>query len=408
MTTDRIKRLAISGFKCINELSIPLEGLTVLIGENGSGKSAILDALHIVASAASRVQHIPDVIETRFGRFEKILRSGSSSLRVEVTIGGNGPDLSYGFSIGQSGTYAVVLEEWLTDSAIAEASDENRFLIRSADKVRFKKDDGVWATTTIGDQALSPSYVGAGASEKTRRLLAALEGIDVQPPFDVRPIGQQKDLKINEGPRWPVAVEAAPRLKRYGSNLASAYHQLRNMGGEAWERVLTTARLGFGGDLRDIRMPAAGRGLIEVELVFGAMPDFPLAAEFLSEGQLSYLAFIALCALNGRTVLAIDEPELHLHPALLARVVWMLEEVSARSPVIVATHSDRLLDALDSPAQSVMLCELDETRTTRLRRADEATMKEWIEEYGGLGRARTEGFEAQMFTQEKVQGGDNR
>lgn len=107
------------------------------------------------------------------------------------------------------------------------------------------------------------------------------------------------------------------------------------MGDEVWTRVIERARLGLDDDLRGFAMSAAGRGSIELEVVFGRAPDDPLPAEYLSEGQLSDLGFVALAELHGpRSILAFDEPELHLHPALLARVVWLLEEASEHAPII--------------------------------------------------------------------------
>ncbi|MDY0396641.1 AAA family ATPase [Virgibacillus halophilus] len=45
-----ISKLIIDGFRCFNEKTeIPLnKGLTVIIGENGSGKSAIVDAIRLI------------------------------------------------------------------------------------------------------------------------------------------------------------------------------------------------------------------------------------------------------------------------------------------------------------------------------------------------------------------------
>mgnify|MGYP003592898466 CR=1 FL=1 len=52
-----------------------------------------------------------------------------------------------------------------------------------------------------------------------------------------------------------------------------------------------------------------------------------------------------------------DEPELHLHPGLLTRVVQFLAASAESHPVLLATHSDHLLDALTEPARSVRVCE---------------------------------------------------
>jgi predicted ATPase len=141
---------------------------------------------------------------------------------------------------------------------------------------------------------------------------------------------------------------------------------------------------------------------LELTLLFGSSPDKPLPLESLSEGQVAYLSFIALAELNrGRSLLAFDEPENHLHPALLSRVVWMFEEIAEDCPVIVATQSDRLLDGLDKPEQSVVLCELDSQRATRLRRPNTERLAEWLINYRGLGTLRAEGYEQHVFDDER-------
>ena len=171
-----------------------------------------------------------------------------------------------------------------------------------------------------------------------------------------------------------------------------------NRGNGVWARVIQRAQLGLGHDVRDFRLTPSGRGEIELEVVFGSAPDAPVPARNLSEGQLSYLAFIALCELETpRSLLVFDEPENHMHPALLARAIGLLEEISQSCPVIVATHSDRLLDALAQPDRSVVLCQLDETRAMELRRPNKQRLDEWMAQYRGLGSLRSEGYEAHVF-----------
>jgi predicted ATPase len=115
--------------------------------------------------------------------------------------------------------------------------------------------------------------------------------------------------------------------------------------------------------------------------------------------MLSYLAFVALFRLDGAqsSLMALDEPDLHLHPQLLMRVLDMLEAMARKFPVLIATHSDRLLDGLSKPAKSVVLCELDEKRATRLIRPDPKALALWLERYRGLGDIRSAGHEASVL-----------
>lgn len=234
--------------------------------------------------------------------------------------------------------------------------------------------------------------LGMRPHEDCVRIMEALGGIEVHVPFELRPLWQQRQLDIRIGPRWPSMIERSHRLERYALNLPNAFHELRNLGNGVWDRVIERARLGLGDDIRDFRLSPSGRGSIELQVVLGSAPDEPMPAEYLSEGQLAYLAMLALVELDERrSVLAFDEPELHLHPALLSRVVWLLEDAAERAPVVLATHSDRLLDALDDPASSVVLCELDPQRAVQLRRPDAAKLADWLSSYRGLGSIRARG-----------------
>jgi predicted ATPase len=398
MGHDRITRLVVKGMRAIDDMRLGLGGLTVLIGDNGSGKSTLLEALELLRQAAKPIDYVQDVVVRGHGGMQSLLRRGAPALGLGVTVQGAGPRIDYSFGISEFGPATEVMYERLLTYAesgapLALALDRNgnSAFVRATGEETPKH-------VIVDGQALAVASFGLEAQPAFQRVTGALSRIEQHVPFETRPLWQQQQLDVRSGPRWPARVEYSDALARYGLNLPNCYQQLRNLGEDVWARVLERARMGLGDDFRTFRLTPFGRGSIELELVFGRWPDKPLPAESLSEGQLSYLAFIALVELNKeRSLLAFDEPELHLHPALLSRVVWMLEEVATTCPVIVATHSDRFLDALADPASSVVLCELDEQRAMRLRRPNAERLKEWLESYRGLGAIRAEGYEAHVF-----------
>jgi predicted ATPase len=124
----------------------------------------------------------------------------------------------------------------------------------------------------------------------------------------------------------------------------------------------------------------------------GMADEIPAAA--LSDGTLAYLAFVALFRLEApSTLIVIDEPESHLHPSLLVRVLDLCRSLAVDRPVVLATHSDRLLDALPDPATSVVLCELDDRLATRLLRPDPPALQRWLARYRGVGDLRATGLD---------------
>jgi len=52
---SRIESITIRNFKAIQEATVPLDGVTILVGPNGCGKSSVLQAIHWAARAASYI-----------------------------------------------------------------------------------------------------------------------------------------------------------------------------------------------------------------------------------------------------------------------------------------------------------------------------------------------------------------
>jgi predicted ATPase len=225
------------------------------------------------------------------------------------------------------------------------------------------------------------------------RFRDALAAIEVHLPFEVTPSWASRAYQRPSAARSAVVLQPAERLEVFGRNLANAFFTLRNeFAADHWQATMDFVRLGLGGDVESVNTRAdPGGGSVALTLKLSSQPD-PLPAHALSDGQLAYLCFVALYRLDQRrSLLAFDEPELHMHPELLVRVVQILEDLATQHPVLIATHSDVLLDALASPVDAVRVCELMGSKT-RVRQLDAAALATWLERYRGVGHLRSEGY----------------
>jgi predicted ATPase len=226
-----------------------------------------------------------------------------------------------------------------------------------------------------------------------RRVATALKNIEVHVPFETMAAWAARRTGRKSAMRESNILQPTNRLDLLAANLGNAYHSLKNaLGSDHWKETLEYVRLGLGDDIDDIPTNAdAAGGQLAASIRYKSSGQVPAIA--LSDGTLAYLAFVALLRLpSTRTLLAFDEPELHLHPGLLVRVLSMCESVAQSCPVVLATHSDRLLDALQEPAKSVVLCDLDENRASRLIHPDEEMLAKWLTKYRGLGDIRSTGL----------------
>lgn len=399
---DRITEVRIKGFKAISDISLKLDGLTVLIGDNGSGKSTILEALEIIGKAP-QAQFVSEVISRLHGGLDSLLRSKESEFQISVVIRGeNKPQIEYTLGIGKEGNYPTITREYLTveedDAENSEVKHPIFLVLRDRLRCQFLDEQ----TENFSELDCSPgatvlSWFGKGAGETIQRTLNCLGSIRVHLPFDTRASWLGYEQNSPSPLRIPVAVERAEYLDRTGANLPNCYQAFKNRGNKEFEDLLDRLRLGLGSDLEDVQLHPASRGQIELHLKFRSIPQ-SVPASSLSDGQLNFLAFVALSELGrGKGLMCFDEPESHVHPALLVRQVWELEQMGKLAPVLVSTHSDRFLDALTDPASSVVLCQLDEERAVTLLRPDPVVLSSWMENYRGVGQIRSEGYESHLF-----------
>lgn len=96
----RIIQLRISGMRVIEDLTLDLGGLTVLIGDNGTGKSTILEALELLRLASHPMSFVRDVISSRHGGIDALLRRGAEQLSLGCRLrSAEGILIDYGFTL---------------------------------------------------------------------------------------------------------------------------------------------------------------------------------------------------------------------------------------------------------------------------------------------------------------------
>lgn len=399
MAVARLTSLRIAGLRTLADVTLLLDGLTVLVGENGTGKSTIVEALELVRclARADGLRHMREI----HGPPSALLRLGASSLSFAVGFEHGGAEHEYGVELVGNGTVWAVAHEHLglatpAFGGVGRAGDERPSRARGGDEI-LERDGDVLRGSLVAspepiaaDRTFFSHYGPAGLPACAMALVEALDRMEVHLPFDVMAGWGARTARREPGVRGPVMVGPTRRLGLLGGNLVEAFQALRSMPRAHWEETLEYLRLGLGMRLEQVVVEVVARGYGELFIDLAGVGRLPAAA--LSDGQLSYLAMVAMIRLGeGRTLLALDEPEAHLDPELLVRVVELLEAAAERHPVLVSTQSDRLLDALSEPATSTVVCELDSSWSTRLHRLDPERLARWLRDYRGLGAIRAGG-----------------
>lgn len=296
---------------------------TVLVGENGYGKSSVLRALALAAVGPERGSQLADVASLP----DRRRRAAHVRIQAEFLIGGDG---------GRAIESAVELppevnlfrgtSRWLdTPLAVEKAPLANAQARRDP--------DGAWFVAGYGVDRQLPQPLNA--PELTDRVLSRLE-----PLFDRGPI---------------VATGFADQLEE---DLARAYAQLLRkalVDHRLLPRVTNLFLGGRGGVTKSKTLVEANRFSIRVGGASVAMP-----ATWLSQGYQAMVAWVA--DLIGHIVLThnaavplsemtglvlVDELDLFVHPRWQLELVPKLKRIFPRMQFVVTTHSPMVLPGLD-------------------------------------------------------------
>lgn len=384
---DNVSTILARNLRSVRDLTLEVRGLTALVGRNGSGKSTLLEVCQILSRIPS-TEFASELVSIHGGP-RALARDPALPIEIGATFAGLG---RYWAAIEQVGSNPQFSGE------IVSGGEGGAVLSREGGSVTDSAGRADLPRAHPG-RSLLVTTLPAVDAPLAERWGAALGSIDVHLPFETLARWGERTLHRDRGGmREPQTLGNSRRLSVLGQNLPSVYFYLKNeQGEEHWRETLDLVRLGLGTDVATVTLPNYAQGEIGLALKFrGFASEVPAA--HLSDGMLAWLGFVAMVRLpHSGGLLAIDEPEQHFEPRLLARVVDLLEDHARTRPVLVATHSDRFLDALQDPAASVVTCDLNEQRETVLLRPDRDALARWLDQFGGYGELRAAGHEGAVL-----------
>ncbi len=338
----RISTLLIENFRGIRHLELDLDETTVLIGENNSGKTSVLDALRLC------LRDIGPRRRVVFDTFDFHLRdataepSSADPIRVEVT-----------FSEETDGDWSDELIGRFSRQKILQVGDDSRnhVVLRvtcSYDPTKrdFAQD---WAFLNLDGQPLTSSFGALSTlqSEVPFFYLAALR--DAARHFDAKGPYWRPFLKDSQlSPDKKAEIEA--KLREVNDLVVGSH--------ASFEQARAQLK-----KVQDV-VPMASGELVSIEAVPGRMFDMLAKAQIHlgtstgarvpvgrhGEGTQSLAVLMLFSAFleawpRGNPIVALEEPEAHLHPSAV-RALWTIVQ-SITGQKLFATHSGDLLAEID-------------------------------------------------------------
>ena len=159
-----------------------------------------------------------------------------------------------------------------------------------------------------------------------------------------------------------------------GENLALVLSKIRS---RVKNELIESLRKLFDG-IEDIHLTIDGGNVL---LFLEEAGGREIPATRLSDGTLRYLSLLAiLLHPDPPPLVAIEEPELGLHPDVMPHLAELLKSASQRMQVVVTTHSRMLVDALGDRPECIVVCS-KEAGESSLERLDAQALGAGLEKY---------------------------
>ena len=329
--------------------------LNVLIGTNASGKSNLIDVLHLLQSlpgdATAAIREGGSIREWMW----KGLTDCVASIEVVFSRSPAMP-FTHRLEFAPDGPRWRVRNEWVED--LPEAGQPARRHFDSYGATNLRSDQSVLAQrpdpSIYPELALIRQHYG---SFRIYRDWTLGRRSEIRRP---QPADLPDDLLEPSGQNLAVILQALRRQPAVWEELLA--HMTRFYDGFEGIEVLPQ------GDLLQILVREEGRETL-------------IPATRLSEGTLRYLALLTiLLHPTPPPLLCIEEPVLGLHPDLIADLAELLVNASNRTQLFVTTHSEHLVGALSRWPDAVIIAERGE-QGTELKRLEPERMRRWLEKY---------------------------
>ena len=346
-----VREVAISGYRSLRRITVPVDDLSVFVGGNGTGKTNLYRGLELLQAAARGTLTRDLAAEGGMdsAHWAGRRRQGDPArIRLSVTLRDDdtGQEFLYAVDVGlvpQAGAeiYGAafrrepqVKAERLSvrtggHTAVILDRDGRSGFVRDEDGRKRSLGIDLLATET----ALGSALVATGQPEIALVRLAMTAWrfhhgfrTDAESPL-----------------RRPCLAVTTPTLASDGTDLAAVFATLTHIRADTADLDAAI----------DSAFPGARLVVPEPhrEASFGVtFPDFPnrlFAATELSDGTLRYLALAgALLGYRLPPFIALNEPETSLHPALMEPLARLIARAAARTQVWLVTHSERLADGV--------------------------------------------------------------
>ncbi|NER36234.1 MAG: AAA family ATPase [Oscillatoria sp. SIO1A7] len=373
----RIEYLKVENYRALRNLELKkITPLTVFLGPNGSGKSTIFDVFAFLSECFSVGLRKAWDKRGRFRELRSRDASGPIVFELKYREKPKQPIITYHLAIDESLNRPYVAEEWLQ---WRRGSNGGSFRFLDFKKGRGRVFTGEMPEKQderIKEELASPEMLAVntlGQFAKHPRVSALRQFI------------ADWYMSYLSADNTRGVPEAGPqeRLSASGDNLPNVIQYLKEQHPLQLHSILQTLSERVPQlEKVEAEIMRDGRLLLQVK---DAPFSQPILAKFASDGTLKMLAYLSvLYDPDPPQLVGIEEPENHLHPRLLQEIAEECRIASARTQMMVTTHSPFFVNSL-RPEELWVLYRDEDGYTQAKRTADMPGVKDFIDNGAQLG-----------------------
>ena len=366
MVNMRISKIHVKNFKSLKNTSLNgLGKMVVLVGKNGSGKSNILDALYLFFSEFNLIE--PSSVGPTAEFDTHMWHNLETKNPIEII-------LSIQFDPEECEEIFPTEALNIIKKRFPESYDQVTFCRKIVDvKTDWKTEYVKWA-----DVVLVKNNKLVAPEEFCKSLIAPPTEITVTPPFPestaAKMIGKiTSSLQERIKGRFRLARVTRDSPERSSNIIARA----PVIDPETCETLRLLGQSRKHEDIKrwtDVEKTFEASSSMRLEVregeIFARKNSLCLPMHLVGGGDQETLILKHFLMHEG-LIMAIEEPEMHLHPRVVMRFSKIMKEVSATSQIFLVTHSPIILDEVDVQSVWITRMEGKETKSIGLHNAEE-------------------------------------
>jgi predicted ATPase len=386
MTGINISRLKAWNFKSFKDLDLQLDNFDIIIGANSSGKSNLI----------SIFQFIRDIIDN--GVENAISLQGGTEYMFNVNSTGESMGMEIEFNT--NATFGFNNKKPVNIKAFIYRIEfivfkKSKKLKKFNESISIKNESTTMHISNANGKIQADNELYEYLNPLLKFILkdkkidnSVLNIIPIIPFFNKRNIPQLFDIDPKLS-KHAIPLSGLAELESDGNNIALVLKNLIKQPEENKKFIrLLDICMPFITKI-DVQSQSDKSIIINVNENYNGKISLP--ATFISDGTIEIITLIYILYFEKRNIIAIEEPEKNIHPALIPNIMQLINDASASKQIILTTHSPEMVK--NTNIKNILLIKRDKNGNSIVTRpGNDQDLTVFLEENINISELFIDGF----------------